>query len=572
MPLSFRQAGNLFVAGPNIGIYPSGNGYAISGSSSASTSLQTISTIGSGTFSIASSFTNNRLVYKTLSAGTGISIIDSGTGTLTFSATPQTIGTYVSAVTSAGTGNILIFSSNTGSTLVQKSISGGTGISIIESNDGTLLFSSTTSSIGTIISGTNRGTGVNFFQGLQTTTNPNDTLGFYNLLQGDNVGIIINDNGEIEINRGGTVVSTLSNQGGGAKIYSGITGSTIIARTIQASTSGITTSLVNNTNVTGATSAITASTLVRIAPTNATANLFYFSNASGIMTAGVNHGVDSTVGTLAIGIAAVTNTRLLIAAGTGAISHMRLTPFAAAYSGASNGDIWYNSASGNSLFFNKGTSSPTPFIFKDNNYSFSGTNEPVNRILETNSGGTLSTTRYINSFGIFNALSTVTISNTASETSIISSVLTGSTTLLASTKTYNPELVVGRKFRFIARGILGFDVTPVELNIIIKLGSTIISSSSTISIGLFDIPTSLEFDIESTFTVRNSGLIVGSGKIIFSTPPSTIGGDPVIFGIYSQNQTITTTTNQVFDCTAQFDVADPTNSITIYESTLEILN
>lgn len=445
MPLSFKQLQNLFIAGSNINIYPSGNTFAISGSGGSS---------------------------------------------------------------------------------------GGTG---------------------TIISGTNRGTGIGLFQGLQTTTNPNDTLGFYNLLEGDNVGIVTNDDGEIVINRGRIVVNTLSNQGNGAKIYTGITGSSIIARTIQASSSGITTSLsgVGNTHV-------------RIAPTNTTLDRFY------TITAGPTLGISTTIlptsttGNVGIGIASVATSRLLVASGTTAISQIRLTPFATEPTSPSNGSIWF-STSGNTLKLERGTT-PSDFIFLENNISLSGSTASL--LVDT--AGTI-TTKYTNSFGLFNVLTSLTISNTTSETSIISPFLSGSTTLLASNNIYNPELIVGRKYRFSATGILGSDLPPVNLNIRIKLGSTIISSSSTITIGAID-AISLEFDIESTFTVRNSGLIVGSGKIIFSAPPSDITGNPVIFGIYSQNATITTTTNQIFDCTAQFDVADPTNFITIYESTLEILN
>jgi hypothetical protein len=302
---------------------------------------------------------------------------------------------------------------------------------------------------------------------------------------------------------------------------------------------------------------------VRIEPTVATANRLFFAGAGGALTTNSNFGADVTSGSLSIGAAVSTTSRLLLGAGTGAISQLRLTPFTATTS-LIDGDIWY-STTGNTLKFYKNNIS-TDFIFKDNNNSLTGSTA----VLFVNTGGSISP-KYVNSFGIFNALSSVTISNTTSETSTISPVLTGSTTLFASTNAYNPELGIGRKYRFSARGILGSDVPPVNLNIRIKLDSTIISSSLTITIGAID-PISLEFDIESTFTVRNSGLIIGSGKMIFSAPPSDIGGNPVIFGIYSQNATIDTTSNKVFDCTLQLDVADPTNFITIYESTLEILN
>jgi hypothetical protein len=436
----------------------------------------------------------------------------------------------------------------------------------IYSSGNTYAISASSTGSGTIISGTNVGTGNSFFTGLSTTTNPNDTLAFRNLLAGPNITIatsVVND-GDILISRGPSILvnqispdGTITQPSGiGARVLSAIsTSNLLVARTISGAN--------------GFTSSNPASpTIVRLVPTNTTASRLYISDATSQLTSNANFGVDATSGSLSIGAAVSTTSRLLIAAGTAAISQIRLTAFSASTS-LIDGDIWY-STSGNTLKFYKNNIS-TDFIFKDNNISLTSTNSSL---LYTNSGGSI-LKNYINTFGIFNVLSSVTIANTTSETSIISPILTGTTTLLASNNLYNPQLVTGRKYRFIARGILGSDVLPVNLNIRIKLGSAIISSSSTISIGSGTIdPISLEFDIESTFTVRNSGLIVGSGKIIYSAPASGLGGagEPFIFGIYSQNATIDTTSNQVFDCTAQLDVADPTNFITIYESTLEFLN
>jgi hypothetical protein len=229
-----------------------------------------------------------------------------------------------------------------------------------------------------------------------------------------------------------------------------------------------------------------------------------------------------------------------------------------------------------STLFSSGASE---FIFGNFNNAFTGETGSTPRIVFVDTGGTLSINdstinrpRYINSFGIFNTLSSITISNTAAETSIISPILTGTTTLFSATKSYNPELIPGRKYRFNAKGTIN---TPdnVNLTIRIKLSSTTISSSSTISVGDGIDAYSSEIEIDTTFTVRNSGLIVGSGKIMFLTfPPSNLGGDPIIFGIYSQNATVATTLDHIFDCTAQFSTADPSNNITITESTLEILN
>jgi hypothetical protein len=496
MPLSFRQAGNLFIAGPNINIYPSGNTYAISGSASGSTvGIESISTIGTGQFSIASSVTNNNLVYRTLSGAGGFGITDNGLGRLIFTASSSSSG---------------------------------------------------------IISGTNIGTGTGVFFGLDTINNPNDTLQFYNLSGGNEVGLFINDNDEIEVVRGRNVVNTVSNQGGGAKVYSGIAGSSLVVRTISGE-AGFTSALAGTGNI-----------LVRLSPTNTTAGRFYIKTASEVFTGTSNFNVDATNGNIGIGIATVTTSNLLLPSGTAAVSQIRLTPFSTEPSSPTNGDIWFNTSG--DLKFQKNTTT-TDFIFEDNNNSLVGT---ASSLLSTDSGGTI-TPKYINTFGVFNTLSSVTISNTASETSIISSIITGSTTLLASNNSYNPQLVTGRKYRFNAKGTID---TPdnVNLTIRVKLESTVISSSSTISVGDgIDAYTS-EIEIDTTFTVRSSGLIVGSGKIMFlDLSPSGIGGDPIIFGIYSQNQTITTT-NQVFDCTAQFGTADPSNIITINESTLEFLN
>ena len=419
--------------------------------------------------------------------------------------------------------------------------------------------SASASGSGTIISGTNVGTNANsigFFTGLSTTTNPNDTLAFRNLLAGDNITIAPSstNDGDILISRGSaTLVNQILNIGGGSNVLSSITTTRLLAARTLLGDRGFTISTP------------ASPTIALVVPTNTTASRLYISSAGNFLTTSGFFRFDTTIGSMSIGnIATPTNTRLLIVPETGVISQLRLTAFSASTS-LIDGDIWY-STSGNTLKFYKNNIS-TDFIFKDNNISLTGLS---NSILMADTAGTLST-KYINSFGLFNALSSLTIANTASETSIISSLLTGSTTLLSSTNTYNPELGVGRKFRFNAKGSIDTG-DFVTLNIIIKLGSTIISSSSTITIGGGG-PYSSEIEIDATFTIRNSGLVIGSGKILFLTlPPSTLEGDPVIFGLYSQDATIVTTSDKVFDCTTQLDVADLTNSITINESTLEILN
>lgn len=439
MPLSYRQLGNLFTAGPNINIYPSGNSYAISATSSG----------------------------------------------------------------------------------------GGSGI---------------------IISGRNVGTGTGVFCGLTTTVSSNDTLAFYNLSGGNEVGISINDDDEIVIVRGRTVVNTVSNQGGGAKVYTGITGNTLLARTISGA-AGFTAALAG-----------TGNTLVRLAPTITIANRFYIQSSTAL-TVDSDFNIDATNGNIAISAATSTTSRLLIASGTAAVSQVRLTPFGTEPTSPSDGSIWF-STSGDTLKLERGNN-PSNFIFKDNNIDFSG----YQNLLLVDSGGTI-TPSYINSFGKFSSLSSVTLTDVITEASIISSQIIGSTTLLASTNQYNPELVSGKKYRFNAKGNL---VTSDFNNLIlkIKLGSTVIGLVNNYS--LSD-SISGYFEIDYTFTIRSSGssgIVFGSGKILSDSQLNSLSLDSYPIGIYTNTTTIDTTSDKIFDCTVELNVGAST--LTINESSLEIL-
>jgi len=112
------------------------------------TGITDIISAGTGNFSVISSVTNNKLVYRTISAGTGINITESN-GTLVFvsTATGSTsggsiTGVYVSGVTSAGTGNILLLSGTVvNNNLVQKTLSAGTNIGITDDGNGTIIIS-----------------------------------------------------------------------------------------------------------------------------------------------------------------------------------------------------------------------------------------------------------------------------------------------------------------------------------------------------------------------------------------------------------------------------------------------
>jgi hypothetical protein len=137
-------------------------------------------------------------------------------------------------------------------------------------------------------------------------------------------------------------------------------------------------------------------------------------------------------------------------------------------------------------------------------------------------------------------------------------------------------LVVGKKFRFNAKGIFSF-LNFAQATFKVKLGSTIISSGITNSSSSVETVTNTYFEIDTTFTIRTTGVTgtaIGSGKIISEeTLLDAISPGRLFVALSSTGEkTINTTSDQIFDITIQFDTADPSNSITIYEATLEYLN
>ena len=561
MPISFKQAGSLFVGGANINIFPSGNTFAISGSpfqGSVGSGVTGVTSSGTGQYLfLLPDIIDNQLLQKAISAGTGMNISEDGLSQmLTFSVGNANLGSAVTGLTSAGTGNRLIFSSLTNNNLVQKSLSGGTGIAIIDSGTGTLTFSSTSTGSGTIISGTNAGTGVAIFSSASGSN-----LVFRRILSGSNIGVYTVGNDIVISGASGAIngVTGVTNVGGGSSVLSSVTSGVLIARTISGS-NGI--------------EAVESGSNILVRPVNTTANRLYIASTGGLLTTDNNFQIDATNGTMSIGTTVSTTSRLLIANGTAAISQIRLTAFAAAYSTATAGDIWYNSTSGNSLFFNKSTSAPTPFIFKDNNYSLTGAT--IGRILEADINGTLSATRVPTTIGVFNVITSKTISNTTVETSILTTggtFMYGTNLLNSSNHASNPQLIAGKKYRFNSRGVIsGISGTFYGK---MQIGSVLIASSST-----FTLSTSLSggsyFEIDTTFTITDvgaTGKTIGSGK--FLTNSTSLDNDVTrqIVGINSLGSlTINTTSDQYFDFRIKFSSANISNSIIMSEATLEYLN
>jgi hypothetical protein len=561
MPISFKQAGSLFVGGANINIFPSGNTFAISGSpfqGGIGSGITGVTSAGTGQYLfLLPNLSENNILQKAISAGTGMNISEDGLSEiLTFSVGNANLGSAVTGLTSAGTGNRLIFSSITNNNLVQKSLLGGTGIAIIDSGTGTLTFSSTSTASGTIISGTNAGTGVGIFSAASGSN-----LVFRRILSGSNIGVYTVGNDIVISGASGAIngVTGVTNVGTGSILLSSVTAGVLIARTISGS-NGIE-SVESGSNI-----------LVR--PVNTTANRLYIASTGGLLTTDNNFQIDATNGTMSIGTAVSTTSRLLIANGTAAISQIRLTAFPNAYTTATAGDIWYNSTSGNSLFFNKSAGTPTPFIFKDNNNSLTGTT--IGRILEADINGTLSATRVPTTIGVFNVITSKTISNTTVETSILTTggtFMYGTNLLNSSNHASNPQLIAGKKYRFNSKGIIsGISGTFYGK---MQIGSVLIASSNT-----FTLSTSLSggsyFEIDTTFTITDvgaTGKTIGSGK--FLTNSTSLDNDVTrqIVGINSLGSvTINTTSDQYFDFRIDFSIASTTNAVVINEATLEYLN
>jgi hypothetical protein len=449
----------------------------------------------------------NGWVYLNLTGAGGTSIIKSANDLWTISSSSATggiSGTYVSGVTSAGTGTILLLSGTVvNNRLVQKSLAQGSNITLTESN-GTITIASTGGS--------------------------------------------------------STGITTASTVGGGISLISAIT-----ANNLQLNSISGTAGMVVNAASNG---------LITFRGPN-TANRVFVTDASGNMVNSGSLQTDNTNGTLGIGIAAATTARLLFPAQTATLAPLRFTKTATDYTGAVDGSVWYLS-SGDSLKFYK-SSLVTDFIFKDNNSSLSATTLPA-RVVEVSSGGTLSASKPYVNFGVFNMLTSTTITSSIAETSILntgSTVFIG-TNVLASSSAATPQLISGKKFRFTANGNITSDSAAGILTARMKLGSLVIASISGFSLHN-SIVSPNNFFIQGTFTIRSqgaSGTVTANGYL--QTDHTLLRKNPdgnSFVGLQNLGSlTIDTTTDKVFDFTFQFGTSSIDNTITINEATLEYLN
>jgi len=374
-----------------------------------------------------------------------------------------------------------------------------------------------------IISGTNVGAGVAVFSGVVGTN-----MVFRTLRSGLNTSVSISGN-NIVISAGtGAIngITAVTTVGGGIAVASSVTANALVSRTLSGA---------NGIDV------VESGNLVIIRPSSTlTTNRFLIAGTGGAITTSDAYQVDSTNGTMAL------------------------------YSAATAGDIFYNSTSGNTLFFNKTTTLQTSFLFKDNNYSLTGATS--NRILQADTGGTITSFYYPTNLGIFNSITSTTITGT-NELSVFntgSTVLIGTYILNSSSHGTAPQLITGKKYRFNARGTINTDTTPGNLTARLKLGSATIATS------VISLASSINgnfFEIDCTFTIRSqgaSGTVQGSGKMLTDWQYLQALTSPVVAITSLGNVTIDTTVDAAFNFTLQN--TNTGNIFVINEATLEYLN
>jgi hypothetical protein len=157
---------------------------------------------------------------------------------------------------------------------------------------------------------------------------------------------------------------------------------------------------------------------------------------------------------------------------------------------------------------------------------------------------------------IFTQTATGTAANTASETTISS---TGVGTLTLPTDFF----VVGKTLRIRGKGFHSSTASPT-LNLKVKFGSTVINATGTHT---HHNATNGYFDFECDITCRTTG----AGGTVFSQGIFTDATDHVSMG-NTATISVNTTTTQAITVTAQWSVASASNTISMTNLTVEVLN
>jgi hypothetical protein len=169
---------------------------------------------------------------------------------------------------------------------------------------------------------------------------------------------------------------------------------------------------------------------------------------------------------------------------------------------------------------------------------------------------------------IFAQDSSVTVTNTAAETSLLSANV-GTKILPAN------FFVPGKTIRIRATGYLSEDPTSgATLTWRVKLGTTTVLATGSFSFGAATVSNGL-WELEGIITCRTtgaSGTVFGQGKVSGNFSGSGSVNDFAFASMVNTSaKTIDTTLSQAVDVTAQWSVANPGNSITCTNVTMEVL-
>lgn len=157
--------------------------------------------------------------------------------------------------------------------------------------------------------------------------------------------------------------------------------------------------------------------------------------------------------------------------------------------------------------------------------------------------------------GIYTAIADVTVANTTSELTLLSTTAIGSNIIAANT------LVVGQTYRIDVIGRITTGASNTDSTIKIKLdGVTLVTSLGSVPSNLTD----AYFELRFVFTVRGIGLAgtaIGQGRTLIS-PSSGIGTASIRRLAMNTIVAINTTQDNALDITYQWATASASNSIT----------
>lgn len=172
---------------------------------------------------------------------------------------------------------------------------------------------------------------------------------------------------------------------------------------------------------------------------------------------------------------------------------------------------------------------------------------------------------YTPDYTLFTGTADKTVANTSSETSGVPAAGTGSMTLPAN------FFDVGRSIRIKGGGIFSTLITPGNLTVKVKYGSTVMAS---VTIGnLLASATNNAFDFECTITCRTtgaSGTATTAGLISYET--GTLARGMAALNNTGATATIDTTAAALIDVTVTWATANASNTLTTTTASMEILN